>query len=86
MVNFESKDKNRAVFLLSVATSVVLMSLFLLGTLLANIYSGETSYTLVDVVMGCIFVFIITIIISLSLWPRVLDWLENREQVKKSEL
>ena len=50
MVNFESKDKNRAVFLLSVATSVVLMSLFLLGTLLANIYSGETSYTLVDVV------------------------------------
>ena len=57
MVNFESKDKNRAVFLLSVATSVVLMSLFLLGTLLANIYSGETSYSLLDVVMGCIFVY-----------------------------
>jgi uncharacterized membrane protein YdbT with pleckstrin-like domain len=82
MVKFESKDKNRAVFLLSIATSIVLMNLFLLGTLLANMYSGGASYTLVDIVMGCIFVFIITTIISLSLWPKVMDWLEIRDKVK----
>ncbi|MDQ1276957.1 MAG: hypothetical protein QG610_2536 [Euryarchaeota archaeon] len=66
----------------SIATSIVLMNLFLLGALLVNIYSGKTAYTLVDIIAGCIFVFFITMIISLSLWPRVMDWLESREKMK----
>lgn len=66
----------------SIATSVVLMNLFLLGALLVNTYAGEADYTLVDIIAGCIFVFFITMIISLSLWPRAMDWLENREITK----
>ncbi len=85
MVKFESREKrDRIVLLSSIATSIVLMNLFLLGALLANMYAGEAAYTLVDIVAGCIFVFIITMIISLSLWPRVMDWLESREKVTKS--
>lgn len=83
MVKFESKERrNRAVLLSSIATSIVLMSLFLLGALLVNIYAGEAAYTLVDIIAGCIFVFFITMIISLSLWPRVMDRLESREITK----
>jgi hypothetical protein len=83
MVKFESKDKkNRFVLLLSIATSIVLMNLFLLGALLANKYVGEVAYTLVDIVAGCVFVFIISLIIALSLWPRVMEWLESREKKK----
>jgi len=80
MVKFGSKDKRtRVVFLSSIATSLVLMNLFLLGTLLFNLYRGEVAYTLVDSAAGSIFVFVITTIISLSLWPKVIDWLESRD-------
>jgi hypothetical protein len=83
MVKFESREKkDRVVLLSSIATSIVLMNLFLIGALLANTHAGEAAYTLVDIVAGCIFVFIITMIISLSLWPRAMDWLESREKVK----
>lgn len=80
MVKFGSKDKRtRIVFLLSIATSLLLMNLFLLGTLLSNLYLGEASYTQVDIAAGSIFVFVITMIVSLSLWPRIIDWLESRD-------
>jgi hypothetical protein len=81
MVNLGSKDKRpRVVLLLSVATSIVLMSLLLLGVLLTSTYLINASYTLVDITAGCIFVFVITMIISLSLWPRGMDMLERGEK------
>ncbi|WP_410509183.1 hypothetical protein RSJ42_02650 [Methanosarcina hadiensis] len=83
MVKFESKElRDRAVLLSSIATSIVLMGLFLLGALLINTYAEEAGYTPVDIIAGCIFVFLITLIISLSLWPRVMDRLESREITK----
>lgn len=83
MIKFGSGDKRtRVVFLSSFATSIVLMNLFLLGALLNNMYHGEQVYTLVDIAAGCIFVFFITMIISLSLWPRIIDRLESREKNK----
>ena len=84
MVKIGSTDNRpRIVFLLSLATSIVLVILFLSGTLLTNISRGETAYTRVDMAAGSIFVFVITMIISLSLWPRAADWLENREKNNK---
>lgn len=83
MVKFESKERrSRAVFLSSIITSIVLMSIFLLGALLVNTYAEEAAYTLVDIIAGSIFVFFITLIISLSLWPRVMDRLESKEKTK----
>lgn len=84
MVKFGSTDnKPKVVLLLSLATSIVLDVLFLSGALLTNVSSGETAYTHVDMAAGSIFVFVISMIISLSLWPRITEWIENRETNNK---
>jgi zinc transporter ZupT len=84
MVKFGStENKQRIVLLLSLATSILLVVLFLLGSLLTNISRGEIAYTQVDMAAGSIFVFVISMIISLSLWPRVADRLEDREDSNK---
>lgn len=84
MVKFGStENRSRIVFLLSLVTSIVLIILFLSGSLLTNMSRGEIAYTQVDMAAGSIFVFVITMIISLSLWPRAADWLENREKDNK---
>lgn len=81
MVKFESSEKKtKFVLLSSIATSMVLVSLFLFGALLTNASRGEVAYTQVDMAAGSIFVFVITMIISLSLWPKIIDWLEGRER------
>ncbi|AKB52098.1 hypothetical protein MSBRW_2845 [Methanosarcina barkeri str. Wiesmoor] len=83
MVKLSSADNRpKVVLLLSLATSIVLDILFLSGALLTNISRGEMAYTHVDMTAGSIFVFVISLIISLSLWPRVADWIENREKNK----
>jgi uncharacterized membrane protein YdbT with pleckstrin-like domain len=84
MVKFGSTDnKPKVVLLLSLATSIVLDILFLSGALLTNVSRGETAYTHVDMAAGSIFVFVISMIISLSLWPRITEWIENRETNNK---
>ncbi|AKB29421.1 hypothetical protein MSSIT_2702 [Methanosarcina siciliae T4/M] len=37
---------------------------------------------MVDIAAGSIFVLVITMIISLSIWPRIIDRLESREKKK----
>jgi len=84
MVKFGSTDnKPKVVLLLSLASSIVLDVLFLSGALLTNVSRGETAYTHVDMAAGSIFVFVISMIISLSLWPRITEWIENRETNNK---
>jgi hypothetical protein len=84
MVKFGSTDnKPKVILLLSLATSIVLDVLFLSGALLTNVSRGETAYTHVDMAAGSIFVFVISMIISLSLWPRITEWIENRETNNK---
>lgn len=84
MVKFGSTDsKQRIVFLLSLVTSIVLVILFLSGSMLTNISIGEIAYTHVDMVAGSIFVFVLSMIISLSLWPKIADWIESKEQDNK---
>ncbi len=81
MGKFESREKKtKFVLLSSIATSMVLMSLFLFGALLTNVLLEEMAYTQVDMAAGSIFVFVISMIISLSLWPKVMDWIESREK------
>jgi membrane protein YdbS with pleckstrin-like domain len=81
MEKFESREKKtKFVLLSSIATSMVLMSLFLFGAFLTNVFRGEMAYTQVDMAAGSIFVFVISMIISLSLWPKVMDWIESREK------
>ena len=84
MVEFESEEKkSRVIFISSLATSIILVIIFLAGALLANASRGGAAYTQVDMAAGAIFVFVIALIISLSLWPRVMDRLENTEKRHK---
>jgi hypothetical protein len=84
MVKFGSTDNRpRIVLLLSLVTSIVLVILFLSGSMLTNISRGEIAYTHVDMVAGSIFVFVLSMIISLSLWPKIADWLGSKEQNNK---
>ena len=87
MVKIGSKDNRpRLVLISSIATSIVLVILFLFGAISTNVLRGGFAYTQVDMAAGSIFVFVITIIISLSLWPKAMDWLESRgksEEVSK---
>ena len=85
MVKFGSTDNRpRTVFLLSLVTSTVLVVFFLSGSILTNISRGEIAYTHVDMIAGSIFVFVISMIISLSIWPRIADWLESKEKNNKT--
>jgi hypothetical protein len=87
MVKIGSKDNRPMLVLISsIATSIVLVILFIFGAISTNVLRGGFAYTQVDMAAGSIFVFVITIIISLSLWPKAMDWLESRgksEEVSK---
>lgn len=79
MVKFGSTDdRPKIVLLSSIATSIVLVGLFLIGAFITNISREEMAYTQVDMAAGSIFVFVITMIISLSLWPKVTERLDSR--------
>ncbi|RXA17805.1 hypothetical protein EQO05_11650 [Methanosarcina sp. MSH10X1] len=85
MVKFGSTENTqKVVLLLSFATSIVLVILFLSGALLTSISRGETAYTRVDMAAGSIFVFVISMIISLSLWPRIADRFESSEKYNRT--
>ena len=81
MVKFGSKNKKtKVVFLSSLATSLVIMNLFLLAAIITNMSKGEIAYTQVDIAAGSIFVFVISMIISMSIWPKILEKIESREK------
>ncbi|MDD3042459.1 MAG: hypothetical protein PHW56_05860 [Methanosarcinaceae archaeon] len=84
MVQIGPGDKRtKIVFLASLATSFVLINLFLLGALFTNMTRGTQVYTLVDMAAGVVFVFVISMIIAMSLWPKVMDKLEAKERKKE---
>jgi len=76
-------DRQRLVLLTSIVTSIVLVLFFLFGGISTNVTRGGVAYTQVDMIAGSIFVLVLTMIISLSLWPKVLDWLDKRKKNKE---
>jgi len=69
-------NRSRSVLLASIVTSIVLVIFFLFGAISTNVIRGGAAYTQVDIVAGSIFVLVITMIISLSLCPKVIYLLE----------
>lgn len=87
MAKLDSKDgRPRLVLLSSIASSALLVIIFLFGAISTNALRGGLAYTQVDIAAGSIFVFVITMIISLSLWPRVLDRFEKRGKGETSSM
>ncbi len=67
-------------FLSSISISIVLVILFLFGAISTNALRGGFAYTHVDMAAGSIFVFVLSMIISLSLLPKIMDWLEEKKK------
>lgn len=67
-------------FLSSISISIVLVILFLFGVISTNALRGGFAYTHVDMAAGSIFVFVLSMIISLSLLPKIMDWLEEKKK------
>lgn len=81
--SISENDRQRLVLLTSIVTSIVLVIFFLFGAISTNLIRGGMAYTQVDMTAGSIFVLVLTMIISLSLWPKVMDWLEKRKKNKE---
>ncbi len=71
-------SKHRLVLLTSIGTSIALVVFFLFGAISTNAIREGAAYTQVDMIAGSIFVLVLSMIISLSLWPKIIDRFENK--------
>ena len=67
------EDAGRNSLIASIVSSFVIVGIFLVLALLKN--SGRTIplYTRVDIMAGMIFVFILSMIVSASIWPGIME-------------
>jgi uncharacterized membrane protein len=57
----------------SIVSSIVIVVLFLTLALLKNSGREIPLYTYVDIIAGMIFVFILSMIVSASIWPSIIE-------------
>ncbi len=57
----------------SIASSIVIVVIFYALALLKNSSRATPLYTEVDIIAGMIFVFILSMIVSASIWPGIIE-------------
>ncbi|MDP3106021.1 MAG: hypothetical protein Q8M95_15620 [Candidatus Methanoperedens sp.] len=57
----------------SIVSSIVIVAVFFALALLKNSSMGTPLYTNVDIMAGMIFVFILSMIVSASIWPGIIE-------------
>lgn len=57
----------------SIVSSIVIVAVFLALALLKNSGRANPLYTDVDIMAGMIFVFILSMIVSASVWPGIIE-------------
>ena len=57
----------------SIVSSIMIVVVFLVLALLKNSSRAITLYTDVDIIAGMIFVFILSMIVSASIWPGIIE-------------
>ncbi len=57
----------------SIVSSIVIVAIFLALALLKNSNRTIPLYTNVDIIAGMIFVFILSLIVSASIWPGIIE-------------
>lgn len=57
----------------SIVSSIVVVGIFLVLALLKNSSRSTPLYTEVDIMAGMIFVFILSLIVSASIWPGIVE-------------
>ena len=65
--------KGRYTLIASLATSLLLAILFAALSAAVNSSRATPLYTQVDIVAGMIFVFVLSMIVSASVWPAVIE-------------
>lgn len=71
--NGKSSSKGKYALLASLASSVILVTLFAALALAVNSSRDTPLYTQVDIIAGMIFVFVLSMIVSASVWPGVIE-------------
>ena len=57
----------------SIVSSILIVVVFFALALLKNSSRATTLYTDVDIIAGAIFVFILSMIVSASIWPGIIE-------------
>lgn len=57
----------------SIITSVVITVLFMFLAIIKNNTDTSPMYTQVDIIGGALFVFLLTMIVSASIWPSIIE-------------
>ncbi|MFP4654622.1 MAG: hypothetical protein ACLFMM_02930 [Methanohalobium sp.] len=69
----DSKSKGKYSLIASIVTSIVTAGIFAFLALLKNDIGSSPIYTKVDIIGGAFFVLLLTIIISASIWPGIIE-------------
>ncbi|MDK2827017.1 MAG: hypothetical protein PWQ44_2197 [Methanolobus sp.] len=68
-----SENKGKYAFIASVASSLVLVVIFSLLSFAVNGSRDVPLYSQVDIIAGMIFVFMLSMIVSASVWPGIIE-------------
>ncbi|WP_292487035.1 hypothetical protein [Methanohalobium sp.] len=69
----EDNLKGKYSLVASIITSVVITVLFTFLAILKNNTDTSQMYTQVDIIGGTLFVFLLTMIVSVSIWPSIIE-------------
>jgi hypothetical protein len=68
-----SRKKGSYTLIASLVTSILLASLFAALSVAVNSSRATPLYTQVDITAGMVFVFVLSMIVSASVWPAVIE-------------
>ncbi|MCQ6961917.1 hypothetical protein [Methanolobus chelungpuianus] len=68
-----SRKKGRYTLIASLVTSILLVILFAVLSAAVNSSRSVPLYTQVDIIAGMVFVFVLSMIVSASVWPAVIE-------------
>lgn len=68
-----SRKKGRYTLIASLMTSVLLVTLFAALSAAVNSSRAVPLYTQVDITAGIVFVFVLSMIVSASVWPAIIE-------------
>lgn len=69
----DSKSKGKYSLVASFVTSIVITGIFTFLAFFKNNAGSSLMYTEVDIIGGALFVFLLAIIVSVSIWPGIIE-------------
>jgi hypothetical protein len=73
MDNVSGNNKGKYALIASIASSLVLVMIFAVLSFIVNSSRTIPLYSQVDIIAGMVFVFILSMIVSASVWPGIIE-------------